>query len=125
MCIFLVCNSSLQNFKCTFSMTELLPKPKTSQPYKSIGLTILSNRSSWHSIDKLCNFPLRIISYIARVAFSAGAFFALEKLPVLENNTPRYVNSLTISITFQLKVNCQLRGILPRRLKLQFYSFEH
>ena len=96
--LFLTCNRILQNFRWTLSTMSLLPTPHTSQPYNKISLTILSNRLSWHSMDRLCNLPFMIISYVALVVLLTLSFLAFEKLPVLEIKIPRYLNSIELLI---------------------------
>jgi hypothetical protein len=84
---------NLQNFKCTLSIISMLPSPHISHPYNRIGFTILSKRSYWDLIDKLCNLPFFNTSYITLYALLIKTFFAFVKLPVLEKFRPRYVNS--------------------------------
>jgi hypothetical protein len=81
--------SSLQNIRWALSIISLSPKPHTSHRYSKIGLTILSNRSSWHFIFYLYLRPSFKTSYNARVALSTIYFFVTLKLPVFVKTIPR------------------------------------
>jgi hypothetical protein len=65
-------NKSLQNFKWTLSIISFLPNPQISHPYNKIFFTILSNKSNWHLIDKLCILPFLNTSYMALIPLFTG-----------------------------------------------------
>ena len=60
-----------------------------SHPYNKIGFTILSNKSNWHLIDKLCILPFLNTSYMALIPLFTRVFFAILNYPVFENTIPR------------------------------------
>jgi hypothetical protein len=68
-------NLSLSN-NINFDMLSLFEKPNMSLPYKIMGLVILSKRSNWHCIDKLCSLPFFSISNIAFDAIATCAVLA-------------------------------------------------
>ena len=77
--------------------------PYTSQPYVSIGFTSVSNRSSVYSTDRvLCFSTCKSTTVYALCA----CWHNISKPPVKvfrpENVTPKYLNSLTHSISSSL-----------------------
>ena len=60
-----------------------------SHPYNKIGFTILSNKSNWHLMDKLCILPFLNTSYMALIPLFTSSFFAILNDPVFENTIPR------------------------------------
>ena len=82
-------NKSLQNFKWTLSIISFLSNPQISHPYNKTDFAILSNKSSWHLIDKLCILPFLNTSYMALIPLFTSSFFAILNDPVFESTIPR------------------------------------
>jgi hypothetical protein len=51
--------------------------PQISHSYNKIGFTIVSNKSNWHLIDKLCILLFPNTSYMALIPLFTSSFFAI------------------------------------------------
>ena len=86
-------------------MRSRFSTPHTSEPYtcNKTGTTTLSKRSNWHSSGKLISLIfLNLYRTWLFVPDHKDVFFVLQKEPVREKTTPRYLKSLTLSITWLL-----------------------
>ena len=91
----------------------MLPKPHISQPYNSLGLMTLLNRSNCISSGKLRILILRSREKTAIFAWSVMCYFARVKESLRPRNTPKYLYSFTISNSLPYKINLRFLGSLP------------
>ena len=72
-------------------------EPPRSPPLRSIGFTVFSNISICISLGNKSDRVVFNKQNIARTAWAEICFFAARNEPLLLNNIPKYLNSLTIS----------------------------
>ena len=85
----------------------MLPKPQISQPYSSMGLMTLLNRSNCNSSGKFRILILRSSEKTAIFAWSAICFFARVKEPLRPRNTPNICIPLQFLIYRGFKMTSQ------------------
>ena len=104
-------------------MMSRFPNPHISQPYSRIGFMSLLNKSICISIGKFRTLIFLRRENIAWLACSAMCFLQLRREPLFARYMPRYLYSVTISISFPLYVKWRFCAYLPE-VNIRILVFE-